>query len=459
MSSAFLDLTGLSRFLDHLKLLLVQSDWQKTDSTDMAFIKNKPTVSVDEQTLVLTGWGSGSAIETFTVRFMLNDGTETVYDSQTVDSGSTVSVPSDPTRTDYDFGGWYTDSSCTTAFDSNTAITRNTDLYAKWTAQSSGETCTITFAPQNPENQRWDIWSSDSSFQMNYSTMTATINQGATIRIGLDGTQGYTGGNVIVDGTSMDVSTYNLTVSKSSYAVTAGTASKILVNLGNYSGQMTIGLKGNATSKYNGVIGYSPAGYGAKIGDLSSTTWGDFTITNLCIAYGSFEFGLSGTNESYAESCVTGTLTIGTCSVTLSNGELWNADALWEYLAEHVGETLDVSINLTALEGYTKTILTLGRSTYDNDTRSGFVSPNSMLSLFYSSFGSLNPSSINGTAITDLVTVNTDTDITISPSSIVVKLSDGSDLSADADLRKTLAQKFAAASVGDTFILYAKAGS
>ena len=40
MSSAFLDLTGLSRFLDHLKLLLVQSDWQKTDSTDMAFIKN-----------------------------------------------------------------------------------------------------------------------------------------------------------------------------------------------------------------------------------------------------------------------------------------------------------------------------------------------------------------------------------------------------------------------------------
>lgn len=67
------------------------------------------------------------------VQFMMNDGTSTIYDSKTITSGTTVSIPDDdPERTNYFFYGWYTDSSCTTAFDSSVAITKDTDLYAKW---------------------------------------------------------------------------------------------------------------------------------------------------------------------------------------------------------------------------------------------------------------------------------------------------------------------------------------
>jgi uncharacterized repeat protein (TIGR02543 family) len=355
MSSAFLDLTGLSRFLDHLKLLLVQSDWQKTDSTDMAFIKNKPTVSVDEQTLVLTGWGSGSAVETFTVRFMLNDGTETVYDSQTVNSGSTVSVPSDPTRTDYNFGGWYTDSSCTTAFDSTTAITRNTDLYAKWTAQSSEGTCTITIDP-NLEHQKIALWSNDSSFHYDWATNSATINSGGVLGINLstasgDTYQEYTFGSILVDGADQQSTRTQVTVT-SNITISATPATKNFINLGNYSGQITVGSYGDTTSAYSSVVGYSTGG----VGNLTSTSWGDFTIADLGIMYGKFGLSLNGQYLEYAKSCITGTLTIGTCSVALSEGKMGNSDTetLRAYLVEHIGEILNVSIELTALESATE---------------------------------------------------------------------------------------------------------
>ena len=39
--------------------------------------------------------------------------------------------------TGYTFGGWYTDSACRNAFNFNTPITKNTTLYAKWTANSN----------------------------------------------------------------------------------------------------------------------------------------------------------------------------------------------------------------------------------------------------------------------------------------------------------------------------------
>ncbi len=145
MPSAFLDFTGLSRFLDHLKVLITQSDWQQSDSSEMDYIRNKPTVSVSGQTLVLTGWGNNSTGTSYTVTFMLNDGTQTVYDTQTVTSGNTASVPAtNPTRTDYSFNGWYEDSAGTTAFNFSTPITANKTLYAKWTTQSSGSSGTIT---------------------------------------------------------------------------------------------------------------------------------------------------------------------------------------------------------------------------------------------------------------------------------------------------------------------------
>jgi len=74
-----------------------------------------------------------------TVTFDTNGGS--AVDTQSVASGSVVTKPADPTKDHCTFGGWYTDSGLTNAFDFNTAVNANTTLYAKWTANQY----TITF--------------------------------------------------------------------------------------------------------------------------------------------------------------------------------------------------------------------------------------------------------------------------------------------------------------------------
>ncbi len=55
--------------------------------------------------------------------------------------------PTDPTRTGYTFGGWYTDAACTNGnefdFDNQTQIRTDTTLYAKWTADEYQVTYTL----------------------------------------------------------------------------------------------------------------------------------------------------------------------------------------------------------------------------------------------------------------------------------------------------------------------------
>ncbi|MBO4432506.1 MAG: InlB B-repeat-containing protein [Clostridia bacterium] len=49
-------------------------------------------------------------------------------------SGTTITMPFDPERADYIFGGWYNEPACTTVFTSTTVPAGNTTAYAKWTA-------------------------------------------------------------------------------------------------------------------------------------------------------------------------------------------------------------------------------------------------------------------------------------------------------------------------------------
>ena len=57
--------------------------------------------------------------------------------SQTVTAGEKVTKPTDPTRTGFDFDGWYTEAACTTPWNFDTSVTASMTLYAKWTAQTS----------------------------------------------------------------------------------------------------------------------------------------------------------------------------------------------------------------------------------------------------------------------------------------------------------------------------------
>ncbi len=74
-------------------------------------------------------------IETKSVTFNAN-GHGTAPANQTVEDGKTATKPTDPTATGYTFGGWYTDSACTTEYNFTTPVTADITLYAKWTAKT-----------------------------------------------------------------------------------------------------------------------------------------------------------------------------------------------------------------------------------------------------------------------------------------------------------------------------------
>jgi uncharacterized repeat protein (TIGR02543 family) len=83
----------------------------------------------------------------YTVTF--HSGAGTAVDPVDVNHGETVAVPSEPTRSGYDFGGWYADADYTDAwaFDTDT-VTADITLYAKWTAVSYA----ITYVLNNGTN-------------------------------------------------------------------------------------------------------------------------------------------------------------------------------------------------------------------------------------------------------------------------------------------------------------------
>ncbi len=75
-------------------------------------------------------------IPAYTVTFN-NNGNGSAPATQTVISGDKPTKPADLTADGYTFGGWYTDSACTKAYDFNSEVTSNITLYAKWTATST----------------------------------------------------------------------------------------------------------------------------------------------------------------------------------------------------------------------------------------------------------------------------------------------------------------------------------
>lgn len=82
--------------------------------------------------------------DSYTVTFATDGGSSVV--KQTVSDGRKATKPADPTKKGYTFVGWYADSTFTTPFDFNTAITANTTVYAKWKeiAKQPGTTNTDT---------------------------------------------------------------------------------------------------------------------------------------------------------------------------------------------------------------------------------------------------------------------------------------------------------------------------
>lgn len=82
-------------------------------------------------------------VTTYTVTFNSNG---TVYTTRVVNEGESIGSgnwPSDPTRTGYTFGGWYTGTNGSgTLFTSSTTVNANITVYAKWTSDGGGRSRT-----------------------------------------------------------------------------------------------------------------------------------------------------------------------------------------------------------------------------------------------------------------------------------------------------------------------------
>ena len=77
-----------------------------------------------------------SSTDSCTITFHVNGGDGGNISKETTDG--TVTLPTDPTRTDYTFKGWYTAATGGTQITAETVFTVDTTVYAQWTKNSTG---------------------------------------------------------------------------------------------------------------------------------------------------------------------------------------------------------------------------------------------------------------------------------------------------------------------------------
>lgn len=84
---------------------------------------------VTEDTTVYAKWKE--VVYTLTFNAAGGSAVDPVVDLK---KGVAVTMPTDPVKEGYTFGGWYTDKGCTKLFDPTKGVKKNTVLYAKWEA-------------------------------------------------------------------------------------------------------------------------------------------------------------------------------------------------------------------------------------------------------------------------------------------------------------------------------------
>jgi len=168
---------------------LTTSTLATTGATATFTVRPKAGLAVGnyDETIVINGTGGASATvnvsfsvtaaTTFTVKFNSMGGS--AVPEQTTTPGGKVSRPNDPTRTDYTFAGWYTDNTCTSAWNfASDIVTGNMTLYAKWTPKTvtSVETLRATSLQIYPNPFTDVVRITGSDMTMWHATLLRVIN-------------------------------------------------------------------------------------------------------------------------------------------------------------------------------------------------------------------------------------------------------------------------------------------
>ena len=114
--------------------------WYKDSAFTTPFNFEKP---ITEDTVVYAAWNEGSTPATYSVTFNTDGGSEVT--AQNIMSGFKATKPANPTKSGNVFTGWYADSALKTPFDFSTPITKDTTIYAKWTAAADPVTYMVVF--------------------------------------------------------------------------------------------------------------------------------------------------------------------------------------------------------------------------------------------------------------------------------------------------------------------------
>jgi len=96
---------------------------------------------ITADTTFYAGWELSEA----TVTFYMNDGTDDVFTTETVEKNGTATEPvSVPSSDGYLFEAWYQDADCSESFDFTTMITEDVSVYAGWT-EDDGSSVLVTY--------------------------------------------------------------------------------------------------------------------------------------------------------------------------------------------------------------------------------------------------------------------------------------------------------------------------
>ncbi|HKM30381.1 MAG TPA: InlB B-repeat-containing protein, partial [Bacilli bacterium] len=157
------------------KSMLSTEAWEKLKKPGTHNIYVRYEGKLDLMTIVLL-----DKYPDITIFFETNSGSE--INDQVISKNSKVSRPSNPTKTGYVFGGWFTDVEMEHEFSFTTVVKESLTLYAKWASRDNvitfnGGSQVFTFtvdvatgekvlAPDNPvrEGYTFDAWYIDSGF-------------------------------------------------------------------------------------------------------------------------------------------------------------------------------------------------------------------------------------------------------------------------------------------------------